>query len=111
MRHTQEEKPYLLASLLATLTASRSAARIDETRGPNSDAAVSFPLQRKLVAEQRPWPDAPAVLVTTVECLAYLGLASLDELPCLQAIADTSRSLDVLERPPPPQLSQQVNGA
>ncbi|MBV9546191.1 MAG: SMC-Scp complex subunit ScpB, partial [Chloroflexi bacterium] len=88
MRHTQEEKPYLLASLLATLTASRSAARIDETRGPNSDAAVSFPLQRKLVAEQRPWPDAPAVLVTTVECLAYLGLASLDELPCLQAIAD-----------------------
>jgi chromosome segregation and condensation protein ScpB len=27
------------------------------------------------------------VLVTTPECLAYLGLASLDELPRLQAIA------------------------
>jgi segregation and condensation protein B len=65
-----------------------SRARIDEIRGSNTDAAVSFLLQRELVAEQRPRRDAPSVLVTTPECLAYLGLASLDELPRLQAIAD-----------------------
>jgi segregation and condensation protein B len=67
-----------------------SRARIDEIRGSNSDAAVSFLLQRGLVAEQRPRRDAPAVLVTTPECLAYLGLASLDELPRLQTIADVA---------------------
>jgi segregation and condensation protein B len=65
-----------------------SRARIDEIRGSNSDAAVSSLLQRQLIAEQRPHRDAPAVLATTTECLAYLGLASLDELPRLQAIAD-----------------------
>jgi segregation and condensation protein B len=65
-----------------------SRARIDEIRGSNSDAAVSFLLQRGLVAEQRPRRDAPSVLVTTPECLAYLGLASLDELPRLQAIRE-----------------------
>jgi len=67
-----------------------SRARIDEIRGCSSDAAVSFLLQRGLVAEQRPRRDAPAVLVTTPECLAYLGLASLEELPRLQAIADVA---------------------
>jgi segregation and condensation protein B len=67
-----------------------SRARIDEIRGSNSDAAVSFLQQRGLVAEQRPRRDAPAVLATTPECLAYLGLASLDELPRLQAIADVA---------------------
>jgi chromosome segregation and condensation protein ScpB len=57
-----------------------SRARIDEIRGSNGDAAVSFLLQRGLVAEQRPRRDAPTVLATTPECLAYLGLASLEEL-------------------------------
>ena len=71
-----------------------SRARIDEIRGSNSDAAVSFLLQRALVAERRPRRDAPAVLVTTPECLAYLGLASLDELPRLQAIADIALAED-----------------
>jgi segregation and condensation protein B len=67
-----------------------SRARIDEIRGSNSDAAVSFLLQRQLIAEQRPRRDSPAVLVTTPECLAYLGLASLDDLPRLQAIDDVA---------------------
>jgi segregation and condensation protein B len=67
-----------------------SRARIDEIRGSNSDAAVGFLLQRGLLTEQRPRRDAPAVLETTPECLAYLGLASLDELPRLQAIADVA---------------------
>ena len=65
-----------------------SRARIDEIRGSNSDAAVSVLLQRGLIADQRPRPDAQSVLVTTAECLAYLGLASLDELPRLQALSE-----------------------
>ena len=51
---------------------------------------MSFLLQRGLIAEQRPRRDAPALLVTTPECLAYLGLASLDELPRLQAIREVA---------------------
>jgi len=65
-----------------------SRARVDEIRGASSDAAVSFVLQRGLIAEQRTRSDAPALLVTTPECLAYLGLTSLDELPSLQAVRD-----------------------
>ena len=45
-------------------------------------------LQRGLIAEQRTRSDAPALLVTTPECLAYLGLTSLDDLPSLQAVRD-----------------------
>jgi chromosome segregation and condensation protein ScpB len=41
-----------------------SRARIDEIRGSSSDAAVSFLLQRGLVAEQHLRRDSPAVLVT-----------------------------------------------
>jgi segregation and condensation protein B len=65
-----------------------SRARVDEIRGASSDAAVSFVLQRGLIGEHRPRSDAPALLVTTAECLAYLGLTSLDELPSLQAVRD-----------------------
>ncbi len=65
-----------------------SRARIDEIRGASSDAAISFLLQRGLIADRRPRVDAPAVLVTTPECLAYLGLKSLDELRSLQAVRD-----------------------
>jgi segregation and condensation protein B len=65
-----------------------SRARVDEIRGASSDAAVSFLLQRGLIADRRPRSDAPAVLVTTPECLSYLGLKSLDELPSLQAVRD-----------------------
>ncbi|MBV9328872.1 MAG: SMC-Scp complex subunit ScpB [Chloroflexi bacterium] len=73
-----------------------SRARIDEIRGSNSNAAVSFLLQRGLVPSSAPRRDAPAVLVTT-ECLEYLVLASLDELPRVQAVADlalTDESVD-----------------
>jgi segregation and condensation protein B len=69
-----------------------SRARVDEIRGASSDAAVSFVLQRGLIAEWRTRSDAPALLVTTPECLAYLGLTSLDELPALQAVRDADEA-------------------
>jgi len=64
-----------------------SRARVDEIRGSQSDAAVAFLLQRGLIDQQRPRPDAPALLVTTPACLSYLGISTLDELPSLQALA------------------------
>jgi len=64
-----------------------SRARVDEIRGSSSDAAIGFLLQRGLIAEQRPRADAPALLVTTPECLSYLGIVSLDDLPSLKALA------------------------
>jgi segregation and condensation protein B len=74
-----------------------SRARVDEVRGSQSDAAIGFLLQRGLIAEQRPRPDAPALLVTTPECLSYLGIASLDELPSLQALRDAVAAEDTSE--------------
>jgi segregation and condensation protein B len=58
---------------------------IDAIRGVNSDSAVGTLLGRGLVAEvgRRETVGRPALLAVTPECLQYLGLRSLDELPPL----------------------------
>jgi segregation and condensation protein B len=58
---------------------------IDAVRGVNSDSAVATLLGRNLVAEvgRRETVGHPALLALTPECLQYLGLKSLDELPPL----------------------------
>lgn len=58
---------------------------IDAVRGVNSDSSVTTLLVRGLVAEvgRRESVGRPALLATTVECLQYLGLTSLEELPPL----------------------------
>jgi segregation and condensation protein B len=58
---------------------------IDGVRGVNSDSAVSTLLTRSLVSEvgRRETVGRPALLAVTPECLQYLGLRSLDELPPL----------------------------
>ena len=60
---------------------------IDTVRGVNSDTAVSTLLGRGLVAEvgRRETVGRPALLALTAECLQYLGLRSLSELPPLPA--------------------------
>jgi len=58
---------------------------IDAIRGVNSDSAVTTLLGRGLVAEvgRRETVGHPALLAVTPECLQYLGLRSLKELPPL----------------------------
>jgi segregation and condensation protein B len=58
---------------------------IDSVRGVNSDSAVATLLTRGLVTEvgRRETVGRPALLATTPECLQYLGLKSLAELPPL----------------------------
>jgi segregation and condensation protein B len=58
---------------------------IDSIRGVNSDSAVATLLNRGLVSEvgRRESVGRPALLATTPECLQYLGLKSLDDLPPL----------------------------
>lgn len=58
---------------------------IDAIRGVNSDSAVATLLGRNLVAEvgRRETAGRPALLAITPECLQYLGLRSLEELPPL----------------------------
>ena len=58
---------------------------IDAVRGVNSDSAVATLLGRNLVNEvgRRETVGRPALLAVTAECLQYLGLRSLDELPPL----------------------------
>ena len=58
---------------------------IDSVRGVNSDSAVSTLLSRGLVAEvgRKDTIGRPALLATTAECLQYLGLKSLKDLPPL----------------------------
>src|SRR5262249_41640961 len=58
---------------------------IDAVRGVNSDSAVATLLSRSLVAEagRRETVGRPVLLVITPECLQYLGLRSVDELPPL----------------------------
>jgi segregation and condensation protein B len=60
---------------------------IDAIRGVNSDSAVATLLGRNLVAEvgRRETAGRPALLAVTPECLQYLGLRSLEELPPLPA--------------------------
>jgi segregation and condensation protein B len=58
---------------------------IDAVRGVNSDSAVATLLGRGLIAEigRRETVGRPALLAVTPECLQYLGLHSLEELPAL----------------------------
>jgi segregation and condensation protein B len=58
---------------------------IDAIRGVNSDSAVATLLGRGLVAEvgRRETVGRPALLAVTPDCLHYLGLGSLEELPGL----------------------------
>jgi segregation and condensation protein B len=60
-------------------------AEIDFVRGVNSDTAVATLVARGLVAEvgRKETVGRPALLATTSECLQYLGLRSLDDLPTL----------------------------
>ncbi len=60
---------------------------IDAIRGVNSDSAVATLLGRNLVTEvgRRETVGRPTLLGVTPECLQYLGLRSLDELPPLPA--------------------------
>jgi segregation and condensation protein B len=58
---------------------------VDAIRGVNSDSAVATLLGRGLVTEvgRRETIGRPALLAVTPECLQYLGLRSLEELPPL----------------------------
>src|ERR671932_100353 len=66
---------------------------IDAVRGVNSDSAVATLLSRGLVAEvgRRETVGRPALLATTVECLQYLGITSLADLPPLPDSAPWAR--------------------
>jgi segregation and condensation protein B len=70
---------------------------IDAVRGVNSDSAVTTLLSRGLAAEvgRRETVGHPALLALTPECLQYLGLRSLSELPPLpgQAAEEEATSL------------------
>jgi segregation and condensation protein B len=61
---------------------------IDSIRGVNSDSAVATLLGRGLVAEagRRETVGRPTLLATTPECLQYLGVSSLSELPTLTSV-------------------------
>jgi segregation and condensation protein B len=58
---------------------------IDAVRGVNSDSAVATLVARGLAAEvgRRETVGRPALLALTPECLQYLGIRSLSELPPL----------------------------
>jgi segregation and condensation protein B len=62
---------------------------IDSVRGVNSDSAVSTLLTRGLVNEigRRDTVGRPVLLATTPDCLQYLGLKSLADLPPLPEAA------------------------
>lgn len=62
---------------------------IDAIRGVNSDSAVATLLGRGLVSEvgRRETIGRPTLLGVTPECLQYLGLRSLEELPPLPAVS------------------------
>jgi segregation and condensation protein B len=72
---------------------------IDAIRGVNSDSAVATLLGRSLVAEvgRRETAGRPALLSVTPDCLQYLGLRSLSELPGLpQAEAEIAEDPEPL---------------
>ena len=58
---------------------------IDAIRGVNSDSAVATLLGRNLIAEvgRRESVGHPTLLAITPDCLQYLGLRSVEELPPL----------------------------
>jgi segregation and condensation protein B len=76
---------------------------IDAIRGVNSDSAVSTLLGRGLVAEvgRRETVGRPALLATTPDCLQYLGLGSLQELPGLPPAAGAEPPDGVPSEPAP----------
>jgi segregation and condensation protein B len=59
---------------------------IDSIRGVNSDSAVSTLLSRGLVSEvgRRETIGRPTLLATTPDCLLYLGMKSMRDLPPLE---------------------------
>jgi segregation and condensation protein B len=61
---------------------------IDAIRGVNSDSAVATLLGRNLVAEvgRKETAGRPTLLAVTADCLQYLGLRSMDELPPLPSV-------------------------
>jgi len=65
---------------------------IDSIRGVNSDSAVSTLLSRGLVSEvgRRETIGRPTLLATTPECLQYLGMKSMRDLPPLERPAAVS---------------------
>jgi segregation and condensation protein B len=70
---------------------------IDAVRGVNSDSAVATLLARGLAAEvgRRETVGRPALLALTPDCLQYLGISSLSELPPLPGVQDQpSRDAD-----------------
>ena len=60
-------------------------ADVEAVRGVNSDSAVATLLGRGLIAEvgRKDTVGRPTLLATTPDCLRYLGLGSLRELPAL----------------------------
>jgi segregation and condensation protein B len=60
-------------------------AEVEAVRGVNSDSAIATLIGRGLIAEvgRRETVGRPALLATTPDCLRYLGLGSLHELPPL----------------------------
>jgi segregation and condensation protein B len=68
---------------------------IDTIRGVNSDSAVATLIGRSLVAEvgRRESAGRPALLAITPECLQYLGVRSLDELPGLQVTEPPAQAI------------------
>src|SRR5689334_13254095 len=61
---------------------------VDAIRGVNSDSAVATLLGRNLVSEvgRKETAGRPALLAITADCLQYLGLRSVEELPPLPAV-------------------------
>jgi segregation and condensation protein B len=61
---------------------------IDAIRGVNSDSAVTTLLGRNLVSEvgRKETAGRPALLAITSDCLQYLGLHSVEELPPLPTV-------------------------
>jgi len=63
---------------------------IDSIRGVNSDSAVATLVSRGLITDvgRRETVGRPALLATTPDCLQYLGMRSLADLPPLPDKAD-----------------------
>jgi hypothetical protein len=80
---------------------------IDAIRGVNSDSAVATLLSRNLVAEvgRRETVGRPALLAITPDCLQYLGVTSLEELPGLPASEVSEPTVPAPEVSAPESLS------
>jgi segregation and condensation protein B len=76
---------------------------IDAIRGVNSDSAVATLLGRSLVAEvgRRETVGRPALLAITPDCLQYLGLTSMEQLPPLPEVNASTNGTQPADEPPP----------